>query len=744
MMERLDSEIRGRLRKEETVALEIVDQWLDDIPSADIPSFVSLEVASQVPTAVASEVLDKLPGEVESQVPPAVKSEVALTTVRSFQIEAEMLNSQDLVEGQRVQFSSAGQWIVKPKGFLPLGPTVKDGTIFQFVSTSLTQDCTFAEDTRTIAFLRSVYGSTGAKYPSYAGLKYAIDLSQVTTDPITTPGGVKLRPSGTVTPHHFGWTSTQTATQQTAAIQAAVDYVGSFAPLALNKAAGGGVVWFPAGLYTINDVIRIRNHCVVVDGPASNVALVRQTNPLANGFEFAAANTFNTGNTNPINSRLDNVGIRNIGVYCDGTNQTNAMTFTPVVMRRALGFIENCYFRGYHTGVLLSGVAEGTKVNGNYFSSERGGNVTAPLTGDAHIKVALEPVSVDDALAQAGGGGNYYDRSVGIYMANNQTKDPAGKYAVTDALFVEAVDGLYLSNNHFGFGARSQLCFDAPRASIGTLNVIADGLFLDGGTAIATGSSQYSILALDTYGAGAPLNDVQLTNVRSNVGSEVGYLLNRPALDGFKINVFSMNNINLADANQTGVQIKTGKNITLAHGLIGSCPGSFYVLIDNTGVVSNVTLDDINASDADARGAANEGIRVNLAFSGLKVTNCDMRDCNLLPMVIKGGTGSSTDFKVDPVMSSAEGVIASASSISLPAWTDTCRVTGTTNISNILSTAVSQGAWNKRRVTLIFEGILTVQSAGNMGLRSNFTTAVGSSLTFTYINGAWREVARLA
>lgn len=110
--------------------------------------------------------------------------------IRPFLTEATMLAATDVVANQRAQVAGR-EWIYKPLGTYTASPTVNNGTAFQLVSTSLTQDCTFAEETRTIAFLRSVHGPSGIKQIKYAGFNYLIDMAQVGSGVgyVTTGGG---------------------------------------------------------------------------------------------------------------------------------------------------------------------------------------------------------------------------------------------------------------------------------------------------------------------------------------------------------------------------------------------------------------------------------------------------------------------------------------------------------------------------------------------------------------------------
>lgn len=148
----------------------------------------------------------------------------------SFATEAAMLAATDLVADQRAQPARGDQWVVKPLGFLPTSPTVKNGAAFQFVSTSLTQDCTFSEDTRTITFLRSLYDTTGFIFATYAGHRYQLDLTQAGTGDVTTAGGVKLSVlpvAGQFNVAAFGASAAKTAAQNNAIISTVLAKYGT-------------------------------------------------------------------------------------------------------------------------------------------------------------------------------------------------------------------------------------------------------------------------------------------------------------------------------------------------------------------------------------------------------------------------------------------------------------------------------------------------------------------------------------
>jgi hypothetical protein len=173
--------------------------------------------------------------------------------VQSIASMADLVAYKKVKIGEYYQIGDA-VWLIVDKGTMTPGPTVVDleATDGQAVSTSLTQDCTFAEDTRTIAFLRSVHGNSANVRAVYAGNGIQIDLTQPTvTGQITSDGGVKGLPTKTSSAvfsmASFGVVATGADCR--AQMQAAID--------AVHLAGGGRLVGGgPASVYGINVVAR--------------------------------------------------------------------------------------------------------------------------------------------------------------------------------------------------------------------------------------------------------------------------------------------------------------------------------------------------------------------------------------------------------------------------------------------------------------------------------------------------------
>ena len=80
--------------------------------------------------------------------------------------------------------------------------------------------------------------------------------------------------------------------------------------------------------------------------------------------------------------------------------------------------------------------------------------------------------------------------------------------------------------------------------------------------------------------------------------------------------------------------------------------------------------------------------------------------------------------------------IASAATITLPVGHDYFTITGTTNITSVTASTP------ERRVTLKFDGALTVTDGSNLKLAGNFVTTTGDTITLVCDGVDWWEVSR--
>jgi len=94
---------------------------------------------------------------------------------------------------------------------------------------------------------------------------------------------------------------------------------------------------------------------------------------------------------------------------------------------------------------------------------------------------------------------------------------------------------------------------------------------------------------------------------------------------------------------------------------------------------------------------------------------------------------------VTEVLNNCSNGVASAAAITLPTWTDSIIVTGTTNITSIASASNHRN----RTVTLMFQGALTFTDGNNLKLAGNFVTTADDTITLTCADGTnWYEICR--
>lgn len=101
------------------------------------------------------------------------------------------------------------------------------------------------------------------------------------------------------------------------------------------------------------------------------------------------------------------------------------------------------------------------------------------------------------------------------------------------------------------------------------------------------------------------------------------------------------------------------------------------------------------------------------------------------------GDSSTLISKIYGITSFSKGAnVASASAIT--ATGNLFHVTGTTTITSINTTNITDGA----RITIIFDGILTFTDGGNLKLAGNFTTSADATITLVYDGSNFYETSR--
>ena len=143
---------------------------------------------------------------------------------------------------------------------------------------------------------------------------------------------------------------------------------------------------------------------------------------------------------------------------------------------------------------------------------------------------------------------------------------------------------------------------------------------------------------------------------------------------------------------------------------------------------------------------SNKGITVQNASSSADIRNCSFASHTLVSIEASlNGTVRETGNKIDdtaPVGGWAIPVVAAADPLVLPQTGSLFSISGAATFGTL------NNGWAGRQVTLVFQGIVTVNGGGNMQLSggNTFTSKAGSTLTLVHTGagGKWYEVCRAA
>ena len=529
----------------------------------------------------------------------------------------------------------------------------------------------------------------------------------------------------------------------TAAIQAAVDAAETRGTLFANKSGVGGIVFIPSGTYLISDKIHVKGNGVVIQGEGPSASCIRLMDETKNGFHFAGPDPFNTGNADPIGARPIGQGIRDLRMILRGGDQTDARDNTMVLVERSLFFADNLYLQGYRQGIQLLGVPEGTKVTNISMSSAAGPALTGVQVDSSHIRVGLCEVDSADALAKDGGDGKFYDRSVGVYLSNIQTKDPAGQWPVNQGLVINSVDGCYVSNCHFGFASGAQVLFSTI-LEIGILNVLLTNLFLDSSNDTLE-PSNYAIRFVNPSGSDdVSVNNVVINNIRANVSKFGAFAFDHKGLTGCTLTNFTVNQNFDPQPLIGAIDIFKGDHINISNGIINGTKDGFYIKVAGG---QHINISNIIGHDETGlRGDAKEGVRIQQTnidnpTEYVKFTNIDVANWTDEGFSVNMPTGSVTMHFSD-LFSGDNNPIPVASPLSVPPDKDSCVISGTGTINAIKSNSSGNSTWIGRKLTLKFEDVVTVTTNVADNMANNFVSQAGSVLQLECINGTWTEISR--
>lgn len=239
-------------------------------------------------------------------------------------------------------------------------------------------------DSNTVTFNAGLHVGAEVKFTTTqqqsAG---AVDAAQVTYDPPFTGSvatNVEAKLAQYVSVKDFGAVGDDAA-DDTAAIQAALDYVGTT----------GGCVYIPAGVYRTTATLTIPQ-LASIKGESAEGSTIRPQG--CDGLEFDAANSIGPRTFEDFfvygNNTSTNTGIKFVG-DADPATRVTGLRFNRVKVqnfRDAMNFrsmwtssIENCILYNNIFGIVIRGQCVKVDINNNYLLHNLLGTVTPTATG---------------------------------------------------------------------------------------------------------------------------------------------------------------------------------------------------------------------------------------------------------------------------------------------------------------------------------------------------------------------------
>ncbi|MFC1611608.1 right-handed parallel beta-helix repeat-containing protein [Myxococcota bacterium] len=520
-------------------------------------------------------------------------------------------------------------------------------------------------------------------------------------------------------------------TNMAPAIQAAVDDVSAIGT-AGSLGQGGEVAL--SGEYAIYSTITITRPGVYIDGNGMNSTEIVNRTLNGHGLHFAPPD--------PVNDKVAFGGVRDLTIsYAHGAGRENPSGAAAIYLDRySQVHIQGVHLRDHFRGIEILG--DGQVVIDNSVIMQ-GTNTTSVQPGSAAIRVGRREVhSGDPNGVYDNRDDKYYTEPNSIYVSNVNIRNIFSHFGFEDALVVDAVDGLYLSNVHVSAGTRSGVLIRPAQNDLTLGNIMSDGLFVDP----IVGFSQHGILYAENPVLPSPhvFNHVWTNTIIDNA-DEYGVLMQ----GGWRNIVFDGGNIR--NAGKHGFYAQTGDGVTISN-------ISFAGHNATQGTFQNVNLLDVT-------GAVITGCWFNGAYRGVQIAGtsngCMVSGCSFVGQTDPGvnrsiylAAAGHHSNRAEACTSDASDTVVAASNLQFPVEHDTIFVTGADDIHGLDTDAHFNGysGYNGKVVTLIFESTPVVYDAFDpsgvnicLSGSTNWTNVTAQdTLTLAHRDEVWYEVARSA
>lgn len=475
------------------------------------------------------------------------------------------------------------------------------------------------------------------------------------------------------------------------------------------EAAGYGTVYIPEGTYKLTATLTVNSNNISIRGAGIGVTILYVYQTTTDGIYIG-----------PVSSDLQRISLRDFTMYAWNEGTAGDLVHIDRTNHVVMDAVE---LDGYYGGLWLESVIYG------YFSNlliRSNQNFTA-LRASSHLLRVNKNVSgsIPSEL-----------HFTNCDWRGNATD--ARKGYLDYCVFLQEVDGIFITNAHFGMcNTPIKIRPDTTTAQLTAITL--NNVYLDNSTA-----TQLIVEDITSYTGtmGAFLfNNIYCHNAEKGMGFNA--LMSAPS---------AINNVLIWNMEHNGIDLTKAALLSFENVRIWDInqDGSTYVGVSVGANADRCSFNHVIVEQANGAEAPYAGFDIASGATKIRATNCGFDACTypLLDSSDDDDKYFANNWAIGGSMPMIPTEQALGTSLLLRAFSvfDTIKVGTDNNVDSI----DPQSSWIGRKLTLIFTGAITVYdtSGGTSGANiklngaANMSATANDTLTLVYDGSYWLEIGR--
>lgn len=474
----------------------------------------------------------------------------------------------------------------------------------------------------------------------------------------------------------------------TAAIQAAVDAAG---------ANGRGCVYLPSGQYKVTSTITINSSAIAIVGDGAGSTFVYPYGDYGDVLHFT---------TGVAGTYLQRNSIRDIAFYSQDETTSGA---TIHLERCRLMFMSNVDISAHFGGLLLDTVVHSSFSNVNILSDAE---FTSYKAGSYLMKSVQNASGVLPAEC---------------HFVNCDWRGQNGNNYLDYAVIIQAADGLWFSNVHWGFCKTAALAIVPQTTTTQITAINVSNCYFDT-------VQSYGVQVAEPVGYTGTVAEICITNgqiYNCNIG--IGWNCNN---NGSSV----ISNMQIFEIGTHAVQVTKGTSISFSNISAWAINKTATTGFGFDLVGADAQYIQISNCSVRERGSGftpSAGISIGASASNIRISGMEFEGCT--EDIANNSTTSAKE--INDSFSDKENVVVSADvggGLDLPQGFSLFFL-GT---ANAVGAITARSGWAGRRVTLVANGTVDVYDTSNLIIAGTWSATLHDTLTLVCDGTNWFEVSR--